>query len=220
MSLINLNPTVFTYPQQEDYSNLRPLVNPLQCFLRHLNKSPIEVTILAISPTKRASDFVIPQINKVLNSCLILLNFPNWKSDISSSQTRFTVSFKGQFCPRGLKKSYLFKEKWRTMKNRCLASSFICQSSSDFNEACRDMLTNGWKEGENLELVRLENGSQNLHNRSNLLKRKSQGQDESRSGSRSVMSRSRCCCAPYTEPAEALAASGAKGKHLTLSKRK
>lgn len=214
MSLINWNPTVFMYPQQEDYSSLRPAVNTLQCFIRHLNKSPIEVTILAISP----SDFVIPQINKVLNSCLVLFNFPNWKSDISSSQTRFTASFKGQFCPRG--KKSIFKEKWRTMKNRCFASSINLSEFFWLYEACRDMLTHGWEGGENLELVKLENGSQNLHNRSNLLKRKSQGQEQSRSGSRSVMSRCRCCCAQCTEPAEALAASWATGKHLTLSKRK
>lgn len=89
-------PTTRGLQQSQTGSKYTPMF-----FIRHLNKSPTEVTILAISPIKRASDFVIPQINKVLNSCFVLFNFPNWKSDISSSQTRLTVSFKGQFCPGG-----------------------------------------------------------------------------------------------------------------------
>lgn len=123
MSLINWNPTVFTYPQQKDYSSLRPAVNTLQYFIRHLNKSLTEVTILAISPIKRTSDFVIPQIKKVLNSCLVLFNFPNWKSDISSSQTRFTVNFKGQFCPRGKKKKVFLKKNEKQVP--CFKHQFV-----------------------------------------------------------------------------------------------
>lgn len=76
------------------------------------------------------------------------------------------------------------------------------------------------KKKKNLELVKLENGSQNLRNRYNLLKRKSWGQEQSMSGSRSVMSCCVCSLEHSAQTQKSVTANWASGKSLSLSRRK